>query len=368
MTHSRGAGRRLLATLVSCACLASVCAPRADAQLTPDRLYYGISRPIPMHVAVPKGATGAIEIALLAPVTAKVQEKAAATEGAVDLAALFPVLWTRTVPELQYAQLMVGGAKVGPAVVLQPLTTPLKVDNANLKAAVLSAFDLAQRRRLEFLMDPQSQTRASIGWLSVFPPRRDGRVYSGIRAYPDEHVLFDTDLGPIEVALRPDQAPNTVYNLIQLVQGGFYTDIAVHRIRPKSDSGHPFIIQFGDPLGKGTGGPGYTIDLEQSQLPHDFGVLSMARGLDADSAGSQLFLCLSREGTKFLDNEYAAFGQTVAGADTLIKMENVEVVGEDHDRPKNPPIVRSAKLVPAPPYGEGPPPVTRPAPAASPDR
>src|SRR5258708_35830605 len=120
---------------------------------------------------------------------------------------------------------------------------------------------------------------------------------------------METSLGDIELAMRPDEAPNTVWNFLTLCAGGFYTDIIFHRIKAVNPATRsPFVIQAGDPLqrkdvpaeatGAGEGGPGYWINLEPSKLPHDFGVVSMARKSDGslpNLAGSQFFISLSRK-------------------------------------------------------------------------
>lgn len=244
---------------VSAAVLAaSVCAAGASAQLTPDRLYYGVNRAIPMTIEAPRDMGGEIEIALHRPGLKDPIERASAAAGRVDLAGLFPVLWTTSSPRVLYAQLLVGGTEVGPPVVLQPMTSPTQ--------AV-----------------PQG---GSVGWRTPPAP-----VYSGLRAWTDRHLVLETNLGEVEIALRPDQAPNTCFHVMSLVEGGFYTDIIFHRVVPMSGQGHPFVVQAGDPTGRGDGGPGFFIDLEKSDLPHDFGVMSMARTNDPNTNGSQFFLC-----------------------------------------------------------------------------
>lgn len=316
---------RLLTMLLPIACAAT----SASAQLTPERLYYGVNRSIPMAVERPAGVEGEIEIDLLEPVTARVTETASVEEGRVDLATLFPVLWTRSNPTLLYAQLVIGGEKVGPAVVLQPLLNPPKAAAAG--------------QRVQF-----NATGPNIN--------------SGLRAYTDRHVVFSTTDGDMEFALRPDEAPNTCWNLIELVEGGFYTDIIVHRIMPG------FVIQFGDPTGAGSGGPGYRFDLEQSTVPHDFGVLSMARTSDPDSNGSQVFVCLDKGATTQLNGSYTAFGHAVSGVDVIQALASTKLSDPRAGKPETPPVVRTAHTVPAPPYGEGPEPVTRPAPTGEQSR
>lgn len=119
--------------------------------------------------------------------------------------------------------------------------------------------------------------------------------------------------GVIKAELYPQVAPNTVNNFISLVKKGFYNGTIFHRCIPG------FMIQGGDPQGTGTGGPGYTIPGEftsngfKNDLKHDRGVLSMARTMIPDSAGSQFFLMVAP--APHLDGEYAAFGQVVEGMD-----------------------------------------------------
>lgn len=317
--------------LVPAIALASITGA-ASAQLTPDRLYYGVNRSIPMTVAVPADATGEVEIGLFpigapgAPVETK--EKASAAAGKVDLAGLFPVLWTTTTPKAQYAQLIVGGKRVGAPVVLQPLL--------NQEYAIGTNPD------------------QTIRWGGAGEPP----TYSGIRAYVDRRVVLDTNLGEIEIALRPDMAANTCFAFLGLADGGFYTDVVFHRVVPMLPDGNSFVIQAGCPVGKGSGGPGYMIDLEKSTLPHDFGVISMARTSEPNSNGSQFFLCLSRAGTARLDGKYCAFGHTVRGADAIKAISSTPLADERNGRPVTSPVIKSARTIPAPPVGEGPVPAT----------
>ena len=92
------------------------------------------------------------------------------------------------------------------------------------------------------------------------------------------------------------------------------------------------------------------IDLENSPLAHDVGVLSMARDSDPDTNGSQFFIALSREGTDFLDGRYTSFGETVEGLDTIRAIASVRVNADD--RPINPPIIRACVVRDAPPIDE----------------
>jgi peptidyl-prolyl cis-trans isomerase B (cyclophilin B) len=190
-------------------------------------------------------------------------------------------------------------------------------------------------------------TEAPRAWLAV--PGADRRLLSGVRLYRERDVVLHTTKGDIRLALRPDHAPNTVFNFLRLCEGGFYRDVAFHRVVPMTRQGEPFIIQAGDPTGAGDGGPGYRLDLEPSGLPHEFGVISMARDDDPDSAGSQFFICLSREGTARLDGDYCAFGYAMAGGEAILAIADVQLADLAAGRPVDPPLIESAELVPAPP-------------------
>ncbi|HHN78131.1 MAG TPA: peptidylprolyl isomerase [Phycisphaerales bacterium] len=344
MTHTR------LPSITLCLSLLMLWATAARAQLVPDRLYYGVDRPIPMTV---HADSDDVEIRLFEFGNPEPVARAAAARGGVDLAALLPMLWTQKEPRVLYAQLYDGGTPVGPPVVLDPMVT---VDKATIRdPSTMSPIKDERRGVPIFDVDLRKVTNQ---------PARPV-VFSGIRAYVDKDVVFETSMGDIRFRLRPDQAPNSSYNFRQLVEGGFYTDIIFHRIIPPRAGKPGFVIQVGDPTGTGSGGPGYQIDLENSKLPHDFGVLSMARsGGDPDSNGSQVFVCLSREATKALDGRYTAFGQAIAGADTIMALGTVEVQGQ---RPVDPPVLKRAYLVDAAPIGTWTEPVKAPPAEATPE-
>ena len=124
----------------------------------------------------------------------------------------------------------------------------------------------------------------------------------------------------IRAELYPAVAPNTVNNFISLINKGFYDDVIFHRVIPG------FMIQGGDPQGLGTGGPGYTIRGEFSKngfkndLKHEAGVLSMARSMLPNSAGSQFFIM--HKDAPYLDGSYAAFGKVIEGMDVVDKIAN----------------------------------------------
>ena len=123
------------------------------------------------------------------------------------------------------------------------------------------------------------------------------------------------DGGVIRTELYPDVAPKTVENFVSLVQKGFYDGVIFHRVIPG------FMIQGGDPTGTGMGGPGHTIPGEftangfKNDLKHTRGVLSMARTMDPNSAGSQFFIM--HMDAPHLDGQYAAFGKVIEGIEVV---------------------------------------------------
>ena len=133
--------------------------------------------------------------------------------------------------------------------------------------------------------------------------------------------------GVIKAELYPEVAPNTVNNFISLVKQGFYDGLIFHRVIPG------FMIQGGDPKGVGSGGPGYCIKGEfrangfKNELLHSRGVLSMARTMAPNSAGSQFFIM--HEDGEFLDGQYAAFGKVIEGMDVVDKIAAVKTDGND---------------------------------------
>ena len=127
--------------------------------------------------------------------------------------------------------------------------------------------------------------------------------------------------GVMTLELYPEKAPKTVENFVNLANEGFYDGLIFHRVI----SG--FMIQGGDPTGTGMGGPGYTIDGEfrmngfDNDIKHTRGVISMARAMDPNSAGSQFFIM--HKDAPHLDGSYAAFGKMTDGFDVLDKIANV---------------------------------------------
>lgn len=142
----------------------------------------------------------------------------------------------------------------------------------------------------------------------------------------------------IKLELYPEIAPNTVNNFLYLVGKGFYDGLTFHRVIPG------FMIQGGDPEGTGMGGPDYSIRGEFAEngfandLHHGEGVISMARTMAPNSAGSQFFICVADCG--FLDGQYAAFGQVLEGLEHCQSIAGVK--RNRNDKPLEPVVIAKA--------------------------
>ena len=141
------------------------------------------------------------------------------------------------------------------------------------------------------------------------------------------NIVIDTNVGEIKAELYPDVAPVTVKNFIDLIKKGFYNGLTFHRVI------EGFMIQGGCPKGNGTGGPGYCIKGEfrangvKNDLKHERGVLSMARAMDPDSAGSQFFIM--HETSPHLDGQYAAFGKVTVCMNVVDRIASVRTYFND---------------------------------------
>lgn len=165
----------------------------------------------------------------------------------------------------------------------------------------------------------------------------------------DEVAVIETTKGKLVLEFWPDVAPKTVANFKKLAKDGFYDGTAFHRIIAG------FMAQGGDPLTKdlskeamwGTGDPGYKIPAEFNDRKHTRGVISMARSMDPNSAGSQFFLMLGT--APHLDNQYTAFGKVVDGEKTLAAIAGTSVVPNSQGEPSKPTErveIKSVKIVP----------------------
>ncbi|MHC4275186.1 MAG: peptidylprolyl isomerase [Planctomycetota bacterium] len=325
--------------------LAVLSAPGDPPAIAADRLYVGADRPVMVTLREPEPGTW-IALALAEAGGELVVPPRQVVPGRLDAARVLPEI--RQVRRTCYLQCLHDGQPVGSALVVQPLLSRL-----------------APRTEQAVRPDGSFYTRIT-GWGP--PPAEDGRaesepgitadapaprIFSGFRIYAERDVVLRTSLGDIVLAMRPDEAPNTVWNFRHLVAGGFYDGVVFHRVVPMTRDGRPFLIQAGDPTGGGDGGPGYRLPLEPSGLRHDFGVISMARADLPDTAGSQFFICLSRAGTARLDGQYCAFGYAVEGAGTIRAIAAVELADVAAGRPVDPPVITGAVLVPAPPRTPG---------------
>lgn len=151
-----------------------------------------------------------------------------------------------------------------------------------------------------------------------------------VPAISGELAVISTEYGDIVIEFFPKQAPNHVDNFIKLAKSGFYDGTTFHRVIPG------FMIQGGDPNSKdedrsndGSGGPGYTIEAEFNSIHHARGIVSMARSMDPNSAGSQFFIMV--EGNSHLDGKYSAFGKVIEGMEAVD-----EIVSQPRDLRDNP--------------------------------
>ena len=148
------------------------------------------------------------------------------------------------------------------------------------------------------------------------------------------------DGGVIELELYPEIAPESVKNFISLSNSGFYDGLIFHRVIAG------FMIQGGDPDGRGTGGPGYCIKGEfsangvKNDLSHLRGVISMARAQPFDSAGSQFFIC--HADSQFLDGQYAAFGKVTSGLDVVDRI--AKTTTDSRDKPYKDQVMETVRV------------------------
>lgn len=145
----------------------------------------------------------------------------------------------------------------------------------------------------------------------------------------------------IKAELYPDKAPNTVNNFISLVKSGFYDGLIFHRVIAG------FMIQGGDPAGIGTGGPGYCIrgefalnGFKANDIKHVRGVLSMARAMSPNSAGSQFFIMHAN--SSHLDGQYAAFGKVIEGIEVVDEIASVKT--DWNDKPRTPQTMKKVTV------------------------
>ncbi len=297
--------------------------------IVPLHTYNNINNGIMIQVELDEDVDVA-KLVLLDHENTQLTQLATVTSGTHDLVSRIPAIQNLTTSA--WVQLVVSDVPTGSPIVVQPM--------ASREVPIV-----------EEVVRPDGNTTYTkiVGW--VDEAEEDGLetpFISGWRVYVEQDALMNTSEGDIRISLRPDAAPNTVWNFRELVAGDFYQNTTFHRIVPMTSKGHPFVIQGGDPTGTGSGGPGYWLPIENSSLPHDFGVISMARASDPDSAGSQFFFCLSREGTARLDGQYCSFGETIEGDDAIKAIASTPIADPATGQPSNPPRINSISLVPAP--------------------
>jgi cyclophilin family peptidyl-prolyl cis-trans isomerase len=161
----------------------------------------------------------------------------------------------------------------------------------------------------------------------------------------DEVGVIETDLGRIVLELFPSLAPEHCRNFKKLAGLGFYDGVTFHRVVPG------FMIQGGDILSRdadrsndGTGDPGYTVPAEFSDLPHERGILSMARkGYSVNTAGSQFFICVAP--APQLNGQYTVFGRVLEGMDVVDQIVAISGTDEVKQNPDNPVVMNKVRVV-----------------------
>ena len=336
------------------ALLFASCTACGDDLLAPLRLYSPPSGPLPVVLAL-RGFDAVPDEGFQLLLLDHEGDVIDATEGMVpgqfDLLERLPAVHDLT--HAARVQVIFDGMAIGTPLVVQPLRTPAKVrtaratrpDGGSVYTRVIGFDDeVLDDADLELF----DQLKNQDDWEKTEPA-----ITSGFRMYVDRDVLFETDHGPIRMALAPEHAPNTTWNFRHLVEGGFYDGTVVHRVVHFDRNGNRFVVQGGDPSATGEGSAGWDVPMEKSDLAHDLGVVSMARADNPHSAGSQWFICLGREGTARLDGQYVAFGWVTDGAKPISTMADSEIADAATGRPVSPPLIVHASLVPAPPFTPG---------------
>jgi peptidyl-prolyl cis-trans isomerase B (cyclophilin B) len=321
-------------------------APAADAartaSMTPARTYVAPGAPVEVIIDAPAGAAASV---LMLDAAGEVIGAARNLQaGRVDLRRQLGTL--DTLPRAAWLQLAVDGTPLGAPIVVVPLHSAPPV-----RTRLAQRPDGSPYTRVigwgDTLLDPADpediKAKEAAQWIAG-----DAPSMSGHRLYRDVDVVLETDQGTIRIALSPDAAPATAWNFISLARDGFYDGTTFHRVVPLDRQGRPFVIQGGDPTGTGDGGPGHALALEPSALPHDYGIVSMARADDPHSAGSQFFVALGREACARLDGQYCAFGYAVEGARAVDAIAASPIADPATGRPKRPPAIRRATLADAP--------------------
>ena len=311
------------------------------AHMRAARLYSPPSGPV--EVLVRGGAATESHTLLLLDAQGEVLSLARIEPGRVDLLAALPAL--ATLDRAAWVQLAQDERPVGTPIVVQPLLEPPPVRTMRATRPTGGAEYTKVVGWGKEPLDTSDEAMKALAatWIEGDPP-----ILSGFRTYAEMDALIRSDHGEIRIAFSPDEAPATVWNFRTLTREGFFDAGGFHRVVPVDREGRPFVIQGGDPTLTGNGGPGYALPLEPSRLPHDYGVISMARADEPHSAGSQFFIALGREGCARLDGQYCAFGYAVEGNRTIDSIAASKIADVATGRPETIPKILTVRLVEAP--------------------
>ena len=149
------------------------------------------------------------------------------------------------------------------------------------------------------------------------------------------NATLQTNHGPIEVELYPNEAPKTVDNFVKLARDGFYDGLIFHRVIPD------FMIQGGDPTGTGMGGPGYTFEDEFNDHKVERGALAMANA-GPNTNGSQFFI-VTTDAAPWLDGKHTVFGKVTGAMDAVDSIEKADT--DANDKPREPALIERVELV-----------------------
>lgn len=297
----------------------------------------------PLEISIRRGDENESLTLMLIDPAGEVLGMGAAIPGRIDLMQVIPGI--ASLQRAAWLQLVKDDQPLGSPMVVQPVREPPPVRTMRTtRPGGTAAFTkIIGWGNQPLDADDPTIDEAQKTWIPG-----DAPIISGFKIYPEMDILIRTDHGEILVALAPDEAPNTVWNFRTLARDGFYNHGGFHRIVPADREGRPFVIQGGDPTLTGNGGPGFALTLEPSSLEHDYGVISMARGDEPHSAGSQFFFALGREATARLDGQYCAFGYAVSGARAIDSIAATPIANLAEGRPVKIPVILSMQLVPSP--------------------
>ncbi len=314
---------------------------KQSASMRPARLYCPPHGPLEINIR--RGDAGESLTLMLIDRNGEVLGMAKDVQGRVNL--LEVISGIDSLDRAAWLQLVQGDHPLGPPIVIQPIREPppVRTTRATRPNSTATFTKIIGWGDQPLDADDPTIDEERKSWIAGDPP-----IISGFKAYIDMDVLIRTDHGEILVALAPDEAPSTAWNFRTLARDGFYDHSGFHRVVPSDREGKPFVIQGGDPTLTGNGGPGFALALEPSTLPHEYGVISMARADEPHSAGSQFFFALGREGTARLDGQYCSFGYAVSGSRAVDSIAATPIADIAEGRPANIPVILTMQLVTAP--------------------